>query len=554
MFDFPQELYRRVFSGVPTALIAQLHDNLFPGSFPFKDWSHQSQAYARAWDWYLGKPLQEAEGKTPGGQIIYKYPLQLNPLRTLARKHVGFLFGEIEDENQLVVEPRIVPHAVFAEEGFQERLRKGKTLSGVVQTVLSQSNANALFQEAGTIAQFLGGVVFQLAYTPLDQNMLIPLRIKSIIPDYFMPVWASDTYELLEAFVVYWLSSAVAERLFGESPDYGDLNVYVEHWTPQEYSIYLNAKPLRQRIGGETFVYDRLPNPFGFVPFVYIPHLREGGFYGISHLPDVQMLVLEFNSRLGDLGDVLHQNANRLRYIRNVFANDFSNASRQVELAPGVRAIDLGVEPPTAKHPPDVILEDAAAVPPALENLPERLFNQLMYDGLLSPIAFGIDEGSQRSALTLALRMWPSTSHARAERIFWTAGLKQLSHQILLACQRLPLVRRRLQQIISLSYTEDELAEYQAQPQWRPILPRDHEVQVNEIILRVQAGILSPETAIRMLGDVDDVDEELRRITEWGKRQAELQAQVKMQSGAAGPQDQGAPTDTQKPVASLREE
>jgi len=554
MFNFPQELYRRALYSAPTALLAQLNDELFPSTFPMRDWTHQSQAYLRAWDWYLGKPLEEAEGRASSGKVIPKYPLQLNPLRTLARKHAGFLFGEIEDENELIVDPRILPQSAFVGDGYRSRLQKGKQLSGLVRTVLAQSTVNPLLIEAATLSQFLGGAVFQLTYTPWQTNLLIPLRIKSIIPDYFMPIWASDTYELLEAYVVYWLSNVVAERLFGTGQDYRDLNIYIEHWTPKEYSIYLNGKPLSQPVGGERFTYDHLPNPFGFVPFGYIPHLREGSFYGVSHIPDVQMLILEFNSRLGDLGDVLHQNANRLRYIRNVFSGNFANESRQVELAPGVKAIDLGIEPPTAKHPPDIVLEDAAVVPPALENLPERLFQQLMYDGLLSPIAFGIDEGSQRSALTLALRMWPSTSHARAERMFWTAGLSRLSEFILLACQRLPLVQRILTNRIGLQYDEEELVEYQILPQWEPILPRDHEVEVNEIILRVQAGVLSPETAIQMLGDVDDVDEELKRILEWAKKRAELNNKVSTQPGDNGPLDQGAKTDTQQPVASLREE
>jgi len=46
-------------------------------------------------------------------------------------------------------------------------------------------------------------------------------------------------------------------------------------------------------------------------------------------------------------------------------------------------------------------------------------------------VAYGEDEGSQRSSLTLVTRMWPLVSHVKMERSFWTTGLHVLNNMIL---------------------------------------------------------------------------------------------------------------------------
>jgi hypothetical protein len=55
-------------------------------------------------------------------------------------------------------------------------------------------------------------------------------------------------------------------------------------------------------------------NPFGIVPFVYIPHFaRAGGHYGQSHVPDLSGMVEELNSRMVDRADgVKNANTNRI--------------------------------------------------------------------------------------------------------------------------------------------------------------------------------------------------------------------------------------------------
>ena len=66
--------------------------------------------------------------------------------------------------------------------------------------------------------------------------------------------------------------------------------------------------------------------------------------------------------------------------------------------------------------------------------------------GLISQIlggcVYGVDEGSQRSGMTLVLRMLPLVVHIRQERTLQTAGLDQVARMILAIAAEKSAVRR----------------------------------------------------------------------------------------------------------------
>lgn len=78
------------------------------------------------------------------------------------------------------------------------------------------------------------------------------------------------------------------------------------------------------------------------------------------------------------------------------------------------------------------------------------------------------------------------------------------------------------------------------------MIPRDREQQVNEIILRFQAGLISPERALQMFGDIEYIPEEIEQIREWLLFQSRLgTADVKGSQG-----DEGAETRLVEPAVS----
>ena len=141
-------------------------------------------------------------------------------------------------------------------------------------------------------------------------------------------------------------------------------------------------------------------------------------------------------------------------------------------------------------------------------------------------MAYGVDEGSQRSALTLAFRMWPTTSFTRDTRATHTGGYASLNRKAMII-HRVKAGKERRITDAHLTYTLMTI--------WPPIIPRDREQMVSENILLVQAQLRSPETALQNLGDIDDIDAEMERIKKWQDYLATLQQEQEQAEGMVEP-------------------
>ena len=138
-------------------------------------------------------------------------------------------------------------------------------------------------------------------------------------------------------------------------------------------------------------------------------------------------------------------------------------------------------------------------------------FIQLLLDMIdrssnLSGVAHGMDEGSQRSGVTLATRMWPLAAHAKDERTMWTTGLREL-HKMAL---------RMLMHIQTVSGFDAKITQehIDLKPQigWNSMLPLDRDALVNEMVQRFSMNLVSREQAIREMHDGSDISEEIARI------------------------------------------
>jgi hypothetical protein len=244
---------------------------------------------------------------------------------------------------------------------------------------------------------------------------------------------------------------------------------------------------------------------------------------------------------MSDIGDAIRKSVHRNRYVRNL-----QNNPQKITLADGVDAINLGMESPVAKHPPEVTSEEPPQMGEHYLNFVDKLWIQTMREGNLGDIAFGEDEGSQRSALTLAFRMYPSTSHARMERANWGDGIATIARFIL----RMVYVAQNDKHMSKLVETDligkvperfERLYQYAAD--WLPMIPRDREAVVNELILRKQARLISTRKALQDFGDVRNIEDELKAIQEDMEFAATLAAQQNAD-------EEGAQTNMQEPVAS----
>lgn len=517
-----------------SAALLGVENNRIPAHFPINMWQRMLSRYDDYWKWFDGTHLNETEAATSvEGETIYRFPLRINPVRNIARKRASTLLGEGDDTFTPLVKTLIDPKKPLDDtEPSEEQLKIAHTAERIVNEVWTTNGGRALQFENATLGEFLGGSVFKLSWKPWRKDLLIPITIEKVLPDHFMPIWnPKDFWDLYEVFEIFYIDPLTAEHEYGIESNSGSTPMtYVEHWTKENYSIYLNGEPITVTYNnGKKVTYKDIKNPWGRVPYVYIPTQRDGGsFFGSSLVEDIRGLVKEFNARMADYGDAIRTTVHRKRYSRNV-----QGETREIQLGAGTWAIDLGTEAPHVKNPPDVFTEDAPAFSEGLMNFSDDLWKQIMREGWVQNIAFGEDEGSQRSALTLAFRFWPTTAKARVSRTNWTDGLNLIAGMILQMVAK-QQESNMLKNVLPVKLPESMARDFQFDQDWRPMIPRDREQEISEIILLFQSGLMSPERALQSLGGIQNIPDELKLIEDHLTFKAELAA------AGQNNQDQGA--------------
>lgn len=500
------------------ASIYYLDKEKLPQAFPLRAWFDQSARYFQYWRWFNGDALMEAK-TGDNGEVLYKYPLHMNLLRDMVRKHANLLFGEIPEASSTLVKCNVKPRKSFKNEEPDDAAREfADVCQNVINEIWTQSHGAAIQQEGGELAQYLGGHYYQIAYEPWRTDVLIPITIRSWYADFVLPVWEHKNYwDLSQVYVVNRIESQIAKDHYGYESN-GAYVTYVEHWTKKFHAIYLDGKPVTLKVGNTDVLFDENNvNPFGFVPFVYIPHLREGSFYGSSHVPDVQGLIREYNSSMASEGDAILSSVDRERYVVNT-----TGRITKVDLPNGKEAVSLGVQAPTMANPPDLFTEDPPQFSPGLVEYPTKVYNQFRRTANLPPVIDGEDEGSQRSGLTLDIRFYPATSHAKAERVFWELGLNQVDIYTLRMIHT-----KDLWKVIDIPRPSDDfLLRLVINQEWNPQIPRDHESMINEVLARMAQDGIDIETALEKFGDIHNIEETKQRIIDWRKKMLEVEAEM----------------------------
>lgn len=476
------------------------------GISPTAAWATQAVLYSEYWRHFKGDWLAAKQN----GESLY--PLALNVYRLPVMLHAAFLFGEQADNDAPLVD------IVITAEGRGNSRRssdEGRRMSEFVRQVWQENYGRSIMTEAGIISQVLGGCVFGLAYdhTRLAENQL-PIRIDNVLPDFFFPVWNPIRYyELLSAFIRFQIDPLQAKALYGITTQQNRQCSYEERWERDEFSITLD---------GKVITYNGSPlsgAPLGgFVPYTYIPHPpRVGQFYGESLLKDKMGLAIEINDRMTDLGDSVAEAARDLGVISNA-------TSPTVRRISGVKnLLDLGQTRPGSDDSPNYWAPSGANhLTESSVTYVSNLLNLARLEAYTPPALFGMDEGSQRSAVSLAFRMIPLTAHIQQERSYWAVGLEQLARRML----RLAAIKG----IEGITQSMVDRADIHCV--WQPILPRDAEAELNRILLQVKANLMSPQTAMEQLGNVTDIETELVLIKGFLEEFQQLQAQERNSGGA----------------------
>jgi len=450
-----------------------------PSSYPNAEWSAQTERYEKLYKYFSGESLSETI-VADNGEDKVKYPLKINLAKVVAMLHTHILLGEWNDR---VFNWRVeYGTGNAADIAYLDQVyRYSKMNSQMIRQLLTHS--------------VLGGHVWRIT-----SDSTIPTKFKWTItpPEYFFPVYSSVDGDLLEAFVSMTLSAAEARARYGITTDQDEV-AYMEHWTKRKCEITIDDLVVKT-----TAVID------GIIPYEYIPRANLAGeAFGLSVIEDVIGLQDEINLRLGDAGDAILRETHKEMVVSNV-----PGGIRSIRREKGV--IDLGVGLGNAK--PTVHDYQKAAIPAGAFEFVNGMNEYLRHTTLTPAVAWGEDEGSQRSGMTLMLRMLPMLQAARTNRAFISDGLSSLARKTRILAKYAG---------VNVGTTSDYA------PDFAPMLPKDREQIVNEISLLRAVDGLSDERMLDLLDVPENKrEEELARIRALREEKNKLEAKLKVTQGA----------------------
>ena len=266
------------------------------------------------------------------------------------------------------------------------------------------------------------------------------------------------------------------------------------------------------------------------LPWVYVPRLRMGRFYGDALPQTLFGIQDEYNTRMADIGDATLQMTHPTRY-----ATDIAGPADQAIVLPlGTGEIfNAGRTMPGMEAPKiaDLKNPDINGVAPWTDGLLD-LYRQ---QSLISDVMVGLDEGSQRSGETLNIRAIPTTATIQDYRDTWAEALREVAEIFLMLSWGL----REGESKVGLNGIEPEDFDHQLDLQFAPVLPKEHSAIVEEQVSLVGSGLRSRKLAVTRLGDVPDLDDELSEIDKDEQREAELKQKQMAQKQEQAQAQQG---------------
>jgi hypothetical protein len=459
----------------------------FADGHPVAAWAAQDQLYTE-YDYHFSGEWLEQQVSNANPNL--KYPLQYDPCRLPVSLHVSFLYGEVPDGANGLVTPEIEMVRGGRKQETATAEDSARKLSAFLQTVMEENGIRSKQLQWGQDMQVYGGAVLAAYFSPERmRDNTFPFLVTRFHPNDFFPTWAPDDYDtLLEAVIAYGITPVHAKAMGVDIQ--GPYGVYAETWTNQEYAITVDEESAT--VWGLPAKGKTLARR---IPIFYAPHPPRDGFYGTSLLDHKLKLAGEINDQITSTSDMVSEEAANIPAMLNV------REAKLLSIGGARRAIDLGFQQGDRK--PEMIFPPARGNSTAsATNHTKDLRDLIRGEMFCPPVLFGADDGSQRSAASLALRAIPLISHIREERGFLTSAMAKMCKTLLYQ---------------AAAKGEGEISEREAQEarvkiNWYPMLPRDVLEEVASVISRVQANILSTETAISMIGDVLDIKSELSRI------------------------------------------
>ena len=364
-----------------------------------------------------------------------------------------------------------VTFAVDPREDSPEARARSLLAESALHRAYAENNLEQLDLETEIDCAILGDAAYKIIWDPDAKSV----RITSPDVQGIYAWWAGDDFSKVWRIASkYSLPGEVAEDLYRLKPRGRDVRI-VEVWTERDFELWADDVQI-----------DGKANPYGFIPFIIYPNLREPKkFWGISDLVQVKETQREMNRAMSQLSRILELSGNPIAVLENV------EESEDIAVSPGA----VWNVPEDAKaYLLDLLQGGGVRLHVDYINLLYRILHDLSE----SPrAAFG---GTERdlSGVALEMELQPLLQKLRRKRLVRTA-----------------VYNRRNRMILNLlaKYQKADFGDIDLRIVWGPVLPNDStKLVANEQIL-VQNGIHSRRRAMDEIG-IKDPETEFKKWLE----------------------------------------
>jgi len=391
--------------------------------------------------------------------------------------------------------------ACYPAENTDELKAKSVRAEHLLRDVYESNNLQQLDWETEIDTAILGDGCYKVLWDPDEK------RIKITAPDVrgIYAWWLGD--DLSKVWRVasrYKLTKAEADLLYGATK----AATVTELWTSKDFELFLDNDRIQSK-----------PNPYGFIPFITFPNLREPKqFWGTSDIPSIKQPQRELNRAVSQLSRILELSGNPIAVLENI------GEAEDIQVQPGA----VWTIPEDAKAYLLDLLQ-GGGIRLHIDYI--DLIYRCLHDISETPrAAYG---GTERdlSGAAMQIELGSLIQKVTRKRTIRTNAYHQRTAMILR---------------LAAKYMNENLDGITHRVVWGEILPTDTQRQAQNEQLLVQAGVHSRRTAMDEMGIIDP-DEEFTRWLEEREKILQMNQEFRAASTRGGARERAVAAEMEVP-------
>jgi len=425
-------------------------------------------------------------------------------LQTSRHRQLVFNYAKVSVDKTTSYLMQGLTLACYPAEDSEDLKGRARAAESLVREVYEQNGLQQLDWETEVDCAVLGDACYKVTWDAEEKR----IRITSPDVSGLFAWWlADDLSRLWRVASRYQLSQEELAALYGVAVD--KKSAYLtEVWTSKDLDLYLDNELIESK-----------PNPYGFIPFVIFPNLREPKkFWGSSDVPSLIQPQRELNRALSQLSRILELSGNPIAVLENV------SSAEDIKVQPGA----------TWTLPEDaraylLDLLQGGGIRLHIDYI-DTLYRALHDISETPRAAFGGVE-KELSGTALTIELGSLIQKVTRKRTIRTGAYHRRTEMILkLASQYLGLNAEGVSHRVV----------------WGSVLPQDQSRQAQNEQVLVQAGIHARRTAMDEIG-VQDPDEEFGRWLEERRRILAMNQELRVQSTRGGARERAQAAELEEP-------